>query len=112
MKRFFIFGLVLLSSTAISQGIYSDYGIERIYCFSNTSDIEIELVQDDNILHTFSAKGGDISNMTESVTVERVPNGVSFYLPDIERSTVVVIIDDKDNVKFEGLSALTGSMKK
>jgi hypothetical protein len=109
MKFLALAFLFLVPFSVQSQGIYSDFGIERIYCFSNDADIELELVQNDNVLHTFSSQGGDIFNLRESVTVESVPNGVSFYLPDIDRSTIVVVIDESDNVKFEGLSALTGT---
>ena len=111
MKYILALMLLIVPMSAASQGIYSDFGIERIYCFSNDADIELELVQNDNVLHTFSSQGGDIFNMIESVTVESVPNGVSFYLPDIDRNTIVVVIDDQDNIKFEGLSALTGTQK-
>ncbi len=109
MKLLAFLILFILPFSVQSQGIYSDFGIKRIYCFSNDADIELELVQNDNVLHTFSSQGGDVSNLKESVTVESVPNGVRFYLPGINGSAIVVIIDNSDNVKFEGLSALTGT---
>ncbi|OUR95263.1 hypothetical protein A9Q84_15590 [Halobacteriovorax marinus] len=102
----------LFQSSVLAQGIYSDFGIERIYCFSNDSDIELEFIQNDNVLHTFSTQGGDIYNLIETVTVQSVPNGVAFHLPDIDKSAIVVLIDSDDNVSFEGLDTLTGTDKK
>ena len=106
-----VLSIFLFCFIAAGQGIYSDYGINRIYCFTNEADIELELIQNDNVIHTFSAEGGDIHNITERVTVGGVPNGVSFYLSNEKRSTIVVILDDEENVIFEGLSDLTGTKR-
>lgn len=112
ISKLLICFIFTFSGIVMGQGIYSDFGIERIYCFSNDSDIELELIQNDNVLHTFSTQGGDIYNLIETITVESVPNGISFYLPNDDKSAIVVLIDNDDNVTFEGLEALTGSTKK
>ncbi|WP_127716187.1 hypothetical protein [Halobacteriovorax sp. HLS] len=101
--------LIFLSFSAHAQGIYSDFGIARIYCFANDADIELELTQDSATSHNFVAIGGDIQNISSNVVVEGMPNGVSFYLPNEEKSVLSVIILSDEDIKFEGLVALTGT---
>ena len=111
MKLLPILLLLLVSDFTLSQGIYTDYGIARIYCFANNADIEIELEQQSPTVHSFNSMGGDIYNTNSEVQVESIPNGVSFYLSNENNSVLSVIILNDDNIKFEGLVALTGSSK-
>ncbi len=101
----------LICLPVLGQGIYTDFGIERIYCFAENGDIEIELTQEDNVYHSFKTVGRDIFNLNESRKIEPIPNGVTFYLSNLERSPISFILDNEDNVLIEGLYAITDSGK-
>ncbi|WP_417335125.1 hypothetical protein [Halobacteriovorax marinus] len=109
MKVLLIFLTIIFMGIpkTLAQGLYTDYGIERIYCFAENADIEIELSQVDNIHHSFKTIGRDIFKLNELRKVESIPNGVTFYLSNVERSPISFILDNEDNVLIEGLSAIT-----
>lgn len=96
----------LLSFSAFSQGIYTDLGIARIYCFAEDGDVEIELMQRDSVFHSLKTMGKDIYNINILTQVEPIPNGVTLYLENVERSPVSFIVDNEDNVLIEGMSVL------
>lgn len=102
---------LLLSSNIMAHGLYTDFGIHRIYCFAENGDIEIEIIQRDNIHHSFNTIGRDIFNLNELKKVESIPNGITFYLNNLEKSPISFILDNEDNVLIEGLSVLTDSAK-
>ncbi len=97
---------LLFSFSTFSQGIYSDFGIARIYCFAENGDVEVELMQRDNIFHSLKTLGKDIYNINILAKVDVIPNGVTLYLENVERSPVSFIVDNEDNVVIEGLSVL------
>ena len=103
---------LLLSVSALGQGIYADFGVKRIYCFAEDGDIELELVQGRSIYHSFKTLGADIFNVDIIKRGEQIPNGVTIYLNNLERSPISFIIDYQDNVLIEGLDALTGTREK